>query len=93
MLFRQATIIDGSEDATPYVADLLVSDGLIERIAPHIEIPGSCQIIEAKGLVLCPGFIDMHAHSDLHLLTDPSHTPKVSQGCTVSRSPHSFYKG
>jgi N-acyl-D-amino-acid deacylase len=39
--------------------------------------------IDATGLVLCPGFIDMHAHSDLHLLTHPSHIPKVSQGITT----------
>ncbi|WVQ77848.1 hypothetical protein IAR50_007545 [Cryptococcus sp. DSM 104548] len=39
--------------------------------------------IQAEGLVLCPGFIDLHAHSDLYVLTHPDHEPKVSQGCTT----------
>ncbi|TYJ52110.1 hypothetical protein B9479_007290 [Cryptococcus floricola] len=39
--------------------------------------------IEAEGLVLCPGFIDLHAHSDLYVLTHPDHEAKVSQGCTT----------
>ena len=33
--------------------------------------------------MLAPGFIDMHAHSDLRLLTDPGHFPKISQGVTT----------
>lgn len=33
--------------------------------------------------MLAPGFIDMHAHSDLHLLTEPGHFPKISQGITT----------
>jgi N-acyl-D-amino-acid deacylase len=36
--------------------------------------------IDGSDLILCPGFIDMHAHSDLHLLSHPSHYLKVSQG-------------
>jgi N-acyl-D-amino-acid deacylase len=36
--------------------------------------------IDGSNLILCPGFIDLHAHSDLHLPSDPSHVPKVSQG-------------
>lgn len=39
--------------------------------------------IVAVGLVLAPGFIDMHAHSDLQILANPDHTGKVSQGVTT----------
>lgn len=38
--------------------------------------------MDAGGLVLAPGFIDMHAHSDLALLAEPDHLAKVSQGVT-----------
>jgi N-acyl-D-amino-acid deacylase len=44
---------------------------------------GDTLTIDANGLILCPGFIDMHAHSDLHLLTHPSHIPKLTQGVTT----------
>ena len=38
--------------------------------------------IDANGLVLCPGFIDMHDHSVFHI---PSHIPKLTQGITTER--------
>ena len=100
ILFVQATIIDGSEDAVPYTADVLVADGLIAKIGsdllanlthanasanPDRSSPELAAIrqVDARGWVLCPGFIDMHAHSDLYLLTHPAHEPKISQGCTL----------
>ena len=43
--------------------------------------PTGC--IDADGLVLCPGFIDMHAHSDLQILLEPDHLAKISQGVTT----------
>ena len=57
------------------------------RIAA-IDAPGSAsgaehRRIDAAGLVLSPGFIDMHAHSDLQLLLDPDHYAKLSQGVTT----------
>ena len=39
--------------------------------------------IDATGKVVCPGFIDMHAHSGLVLLAEPEHHPKVRQGITT----------
>lgn len=39
--------------------------------------------LDAEGLVLAPGFVDMHAHSDLALLRDPEHTAKAAQGVTL----------
>ena len=38
--------------------------------------------IDASGRVVCPGFIDIHAHSALNILADPRHEPKVHQGVT-----------
>jgi len=39
--------------------------------------------IDARGLVLAPGFIDMHAHSELAVLADHDHLAKLGQGCTL----------
>lgn len=85
ILFQSPTVITGDESAEPFVADVLVSGGLIAKIgAPgSIDAPTTARRIEAKGHVLSPGFIDMHAHSDLYLLSHPDHEAKITQGCTV----------
>jgi len=96
ILFLSATVIPG-DDTPSYIADVLVSDGLIARIttpgttmSEHEDEGYDTRLIDAKGFWLTPGFIDMHAHSDLYLLTHPEHEAKISQGCTVS---HLCYSG
>ncbi|WP_214411590.1 N-acyl-D-amino-acid deacylase family protein [Sphaerisporangium fuscum] len=78
MIFKGATVVDGT-GAEPYVADVGVRDGRITGIGP--DATGG-RTVDATGLVLAPGFIDMHAHSDLRLLTEPDHLAKVGQGVT-----------
>ena len=41
------------------------------------------RIIDAEAKVVCPGFIDMHAHTGLVILAEPEHQPKVRQGITT----------
>ena len=41
------------------------------------------RVIDATGLVVCPGFIDLHSHAGLTILGDPHHDPKVRQGVTT----------
>jgi N-acyl-D-amino-acid deacylase len=43
---------------------------------PH---PEACEVVDADGLLLCPGFIDLHAHSALRSFEDPFLTPKLAQ--------------
>ncbi|MGW5054141.1 N-acyl-D-amino-acid deacylase family protein [Actinokineospora sp. NPDC004072] len=76
-VYRSATVVDGT-GADAYRADVRISGG---RIAEIGRIPGPG--VDADGLVLAPGFIDMHAHSDLRLLTDPAHEAKTTQGVTT----------
>lgn len=86
ILFSNATIVTGDEGQAPFAGDVLVSNGLIARIAGPgtIESQDAARRIDATGLFLSPGFIDMHAHSDLYLLSNPDHEAKITQGCTVS---------
>lgn len=82
---RGATVIDGT-GAAGYPADVLVRDGRIARIhQPGANFAGdpAPPTIDATGLVLAPGFIDMHAHSDLAVLADRAHLAKISQGVTT----------
>lgn len=75
-------IIDGTGGPSR-PADLVLSHGRIS----HVVAPGAGgahgRTIDVTGLVVAPGFIDMHAHSDLALLTDPAHEAKVCQGVTL----------
>ncbi|HZE37347.1 MAG TPA: D-aminoacylase [Stackebrandtia sp.] len=81
--FRGIDVVDGT-GAPRYRADVTVADGHVARIdtVPGRHVPGA-RVIDGGGLVLAPGFIDMHAHSDLALVADPVHLAKVSQGCTT----------
>ena len=80
-LLRGGTVVDGT-GAPGYRADVLV-DG--DRIAAVGDGAGRCadRVVDAAGMVVAPGFIDMHAHSDLRLLTVPGHLAKIGQGVTT----------
>lgn len=84
MVIRDAQVIDGSGGAR-YRADVAVDGGRIvgivaEGAGPR---PAGRRVVEADGLAVAPGFIDMHAHSDLALLRDPDHSAKAAQGVTL----------
>lgn len=76
--FRDATVVDGT-GGQPYRAHVTVDNGRITAIGDGVH----GQVTDADGLVLAPGFIDMHAHSDLQVLANPDHLAKVSQGVTL----------
>jgi N-acyl-D-amino-acid deacylase len=81
-LFRHATVVDGT-GASRYVADVSVAGGIIRSIGADAVTTSETRVIEAHGWVLSPGFIDMHAHSDLAVVGDPEHLAKISQGVTT----------
>ncbi|MEU6236808.1 D-aminoacylase [Kitasatospora sp. NPDC047058] len=78
LVFRGATVVDGS-GADRYRADVRIDRGLITGIGRRLT---AAREVDADGLVLAPGFIDLHAHSDLALLLEPEHPAKVTQGVT-----------
>ena len=81
-LIRGGSVIDGSE--RPAVkADLQVIDGLIAKVGTVLKGDERGKIIDGSELTITPGFIDMHAHSDLAVLADPAHLAKVTQGVTL----------
>ncbi|NYD77920.1 N-acyl-D-amino-acid deacylase family protein [Arthrobacter cupressi] len=83
-LISNATLVDGTGDARRN-ADVLVDGTDIAAIAEAGSLASepADRTIDATGLVLSPGFIDMHAHSDLQLLVTPDHYAKLSQGVTT----------
>src|SRR2546427_13271370 len=80
LLITNGLIIDGTGSAS-YRADVAVSQGDIVAIG---SLPGTAQhTLDATGLVVAPGFIDLHTHSDLSFLLDPTAQSKVRQGVTL----------
>ncbi|GAA1448380.1 N-acyl-D-amino-acid deacylase family protein [Leifsonia poae] len=86
VLLRGGLVLDGSGEPGR-TADVLVADGRVAVVGtsgdPHVAAPAGARVIDADGLAIAPGFIDMHAHSDLAVLTDHDHLAKVSQGVTT----------
>jgi N-acyl-D-amino-acid deacylase len=84
LVIRDVQVVDGTGGAS-YRADVGITDGRIGAIRP--ESGGArlsaARVLDAAGLALSPGFIDMHAHSDLALLRDPDHSAKAAQGVTL----------
>lgn len=78
-VIRGARIADGT-GAPLYRADVALSHGRITEIGENLT---GKQVVDATDLVLAPGFIDMHSHSDLQVLANPGHLAKVSQGVTT----------
>ena len=80
-LIKNGLIVDGT-GKPGYMADLLIENDRIAKIGNLADITAD-EVIDASGLVVAPGFIDTHSHSDLQILTDPLVTPKVMQGITT----------
>ncbi|HZN03439.1 MAG TPA: amidohydrolase family protein, partial [Candidatus Polarisedimenticolia bacterium] len=80
LVIRGGTIVDGT--GAPRVAGDVAIRG--DRIAAVGAIPGrGRKEIDARGLIVAPGFIDMHSHSDYLLLEDGAAQSKIRQGVTT----------
>lgn len=80
-LIKNAQIIDGS-GAPAYPGDVGVDDGKILALGELSSIDAE-NIFDAQGLVLTPGFIDVHTHDDIQVIRTPNMLPKISQGITT----------
>ena len=81
-LIRGGLVVDGMGEAG-FRADVAITGDTVTILRG--EQPGveAGRVIDATGRVVCPGFIDMHSHSDMFMLTDPDHESKVRQGVTT----------
>lgn len=74
-------VVDGT-GAPAYRADVGIADGRIVALG-NLAAAEAGTRLDASARVVCPGFIDMHAHSDLTLLVSPTGESKVQQGVTT----------
>ncbi len=81
LLIKNALISDGSK-GTAYIGNIGILNGIIETVGSLEEISAH-RMINAKGKVAAPGFIDLHSHADLAVLNDNSGLIKLRQGVTT----------
>lgn len=85
LVIRGADVYPG--DAPPRRADVAIRGDRIVAVRPRSDERrdawDTAESIDGTGLMLCPGFIDLHAHSALRPFSDPLLTPKVAQGFTT----------
>jgi N-acyl-D-amino-acid deacylase len=83
VVVRNGTVADGS-GAEPVRADVLVRAGRIVAVEPPGVLPaGDTPVVDATGLVVAPGFIDVHSHADNAALLAEDDTTKILQGVTT----------
>ena len=77
LVIRGALIVDGS-GSEPATGDVAVRDGVITAVCQ----PGltAAEVVDAEGLVLAPGIVDIHTHYDAQLTWDASASPSPQMG-------------
>jgi N-acyl-D-amino-acid deacylase len=81
LLITGGRVIDGAGNPWFY-GDVGIAGDVIAAVG-RLGSESARRRIDASGLFVCPGFVDMHTHSDLQLLANPAHEAKVHQGVTL----------
>ncbi|MDP7704133.1 MULTISPECIES: amidohydrolase family protein [unclassified Mycobacterium] len=81
LLIRNGTIVDGL-GGEPYVGDIAVQDGLIAAVGA-LNGAGATKEIDATGLLVTPGFVDLHTHYDGQAIWSDRLTPSSAHGVTT----------
>jgi len=79
LVIRNGTVYDGT-GAEGRIADVAIDEG---RIAGIGQVDADALEIDAAGLAVAPGFVDIHSHSDYTLLMDPRAVSAIHQGVTT----------
>ncbi len=80
LAIRNGLIVDGARNPR-YRADIAIKDGVIARIG-RVKPGEAAREIDATGLVVAPGFIDLHTHYDAQVFWDPYLTTSGTNGVT-----------
>ena len=81
LVIRGGTVIDGT-GRDRVTADVAIDDGIIVDVGT-VE-GGARQVIDADGLLVTPGFVDVHTHYDAQVAWDPYLTPTSWHGVTTA---------
>jgi N-acyl-D-aspartate/D-glutamate deacylase len=81
LLIKNGTIVDGT-GAAPYTGDIAIADGVLVQVGGTHDGPAA-QTIDASGLIVTPGFVDVHTHYDGQATFDQTLAPTNSHGVTT----------
>lgn len=81
LVIRGGTLVDGT-GAEPFAADVAVKDGVIAKIGNLTNDKGS-EEIDARGLIVTPGFVDVHTHYDGQVTWENTLAPSSNHGVTT----------
>lgn len=82
LVLRGGLVVDGTGDE-PRRADVVVRSGLVTDVGTDVRAGSGAHDVDCTGLVVAPGFIDIHTHSDVSVIHDPTSQSKVLQGVTT----------
>jgi N-acyl-D-amino-acid deacylase len=82
LILKRGTIIDGT-GRPGIIGDVAIRRNWILAVDAPDSLSGAPEELDCEGLVIAPGFIDTHSHSDLRVLTEPELPMKVRQGITL----------
>lgn len=84
VMIKGGKIIDGSGEAS-YIGDVAIQDGCIAAVGPAGSVSGDAhRVIDAEGLLVTPGWVDIHTHYDGQVTWDPYLTPSSWHGVTTA---------
>ncbi|MFW9927542.1 MAG: D-aminoacylase, partial [Candidatus Thorarchaeota archaeon] len=81
IIIRKGVVLDGSGSSAIH-QDVSIIDEKIDQIGEKLKVDAQL-VIDADDLVVCPGFIDMHSHSDMTLPFDNRLESTIRQGITT----------
>ena len=81
LLIKNGNVIDGS-GSSAYISDIAIKNGKIEKIGTSLDIDSE-KVIDASNQIVCPGFIDIHSHTDATIMINPKAESKIRQGITT----------
>lgn len=81
-LIRGGLLVDGTGGPSRHT-DVGVTAGRVTALGEIPQGVESAEVLDARGYVVAPGFVDIHSHSDFTLLVDPRAMSSVSQGVTT----------
>lgn len=81
LIIRNGQVVDGT-GTSAYSGDVVIHGGKIERVGDASGLE-SAHIWDAGGMTVCPGFIDIHSHSDLTLIANRNAESGIRQGITT----------
>ena len=80
VVIRGGRLIDGTGNPS-FLTDVAIQDGKIARIG-NLDGVNAKRVIDARNLVVSPGFVDIHNHSDYTIITDGNAQSMIRQGVT-----------